>query len=287
TGEMRVASVDSPDLSRETMLAVAAALEEGSEHPIGRAIRDAWEGDLLPITGFRAVPGQGVLATVVLDGRPRQARLGNADFVGGAPGDVEPGTTQVHLALDGEWQGTITLRDSLRSSTREAVADLQSRGLAMEVLSGDAPASVAAFAADLPGLAAEGGLSPEAKLDRVRAAARDGKHPVMVGDGINDAPALSSAAVAVTLASGTDLAREVADITLLGGDLRRLPWLIALSERTLRTAKTNLLWSFGYNTVGMGLAVAGLLHPLFGAVGMVGSSLLVVLRSQRLARVKL
>jgi len=287
TGEMRVASVDSPDLSRETMLAVAAALEEGSEHPIGRAIRDAWEGDLLPITGFRAVPGQGVLATVVLDGRPRQARLGNADFVGGAPGDVEPGTTQVHLALDGEWQGTITLRDSLRSSTREAVADLQSRGLAMEVLSGDAPASVAVFAENFPGLTAEGGLSPEAKLDRVRAAARDGKHPVMVGDGINDAPALSSAAVAVTLASGTDLAREVADITLLGGDLRRLPWLIALSERTLRTAKTNLLWSFGYNTVGMGLAVAGLLHPLFGAVGMVGSSLLVVLRSQRLARVKL
>ena len=287
TGEMRVASVDSPDLSRETMLAVAAALEEGSEHPIGRAIRDAWEGDLLPITGFRAVPGQGVLATVVLDGRPRQARLGNADFVGGAPGDVEPGTTQVHLALDGEWQGTITLRDSLRSSTREAVADLQSRGLAMEVLSGDAPASVAVFAENFPGLTAEGGLSPEAKLERVRAAARDGKHPVMVGDGINDAPALSSAAVAVTLASGTDLAREVADITLLGGDLRRLPWLIALSERTLRTAKTNLLWSFGYNAIGMGLAVAGLLHPLFGAVGMVGSSLLVVLRSQRLARVKL
>ncbi|HEY4593421.1 MAG TPA: heavy metal translocating P-type ATPase, partial [Thermoanaerobaculia bacterium] len=153
--------------------------------------------------------------------------------------------------------------------------------------SGDAPASVAAFAADLPGLAAEGGLSPEAKLERVRAAARNGQHPVMVGDGINDAPALSSAAVAVTLASGTDLAREVADVTLLGGDLRRLPWLIALSERTLRVAKTNLLWSFGYNMIGMGLAVAGLLHPLFGAVGMVASSLLVVLRSQRLARAEL
>jgi P-type E1-E2 ATPase len=109
----------------------------------------------------------------------------------------------------------------------------------------------------------------------------------MVGDGINDAPALSSAAVAVTLASGTDLAREVADVTLLGGDLRRLPWLIALSDRTLRTARTNLLWSFSYNTIGMGLAVAGLLHPLFGAVGMVASSLLVVLRAQRLSRVPL
>ena len=109
----------------------------------------------------------------------------------------------------------------------------------------------------------------------------------MVGDGINDAPALSSAAVAVTLASGTDLAREVADVTLLGGDLRRLPWLIALSERTLRTARTNLLWSFAYNIVGMGLAVAGLLHPLFGAVGMVGSSLFVVLRAQHLSKAPL
>ena len=288
TGEMRVASIHTaPWMPEERILAVAAALEAGSEHPIGRAIRELWGDTLPPVTGFRAVPGRGVLATVELDGQPRQALLGSADFVGGAPVGTEPGTTHVHLSLDGEWQGTITLRDSLRASTREAVADLQSRGLAMEVLSGDAPAAVAAFAADLPGLAAEGGLSPEAKLERVRTAARDGKHPVMVGDGINDAPALSSAAVAVTLASGTDLAREVADVTLLGGDLRRLPWLIALSERTLRVAKTNLLWSFGYNTIGMGLAMAGLLHPLFGAVGMVGSSLLVVLRSQRLARAEL
>jgi P-type E1-E2 ATPase len=136
-------------------------------------------------------------------------------------------------------------------------------------------------------LIATGELTPEDKLERIRAAAQSGLHPVMVGDGINDAPALSSAAVAVTLASGTDLAREVADVTLLGGDLRRLPWLIALSDRTLRTARTNLLWSFSYNTIGMGLAVAGLLHPLFGAVGMVASSLLVVLRAQRLSRVPL
>ncbi|HEX6899251.1 MAG TPA: cation-translocating P-type ATPase [Thermoanaerobaculia bacterium] len=283
TGEMRVSAVSTaPGVSERTVLSVAAALESGSEHPIARAVLAAHTGELPAVEGFRAAPGRGVSAAVRLDGATRQARLGSADFVDGAP--AAPGVTRVHLSLDGVWQGTLTLEDSPRSSAREAVAALAARGLSLEILSGDAPSPVAAFAADFPGLGATGGLSPEAKLDRVRAAAEDGVHPVMVGDGINDAPALSSAAVAVTLASGTDLAREVADVTLLGGDLRRLPWLIALSERTLRTARGNLVWSFSYNTIGMGLAMAGLLHPLFGAVGMVASSLLVVLRSQRLAK---
>ncbi|HSK78613.1 MAG TPA: cation-translocating P-type ATPase [Thermoanaerobaculia bacterium] len=288
TGEMRVAAVHpAPGVPEETVLAVAAALEEGSEHPIARAVRAAFSGALPPVESFRAVPGRGVLATVRLAGVSRDARLGSAAFVGGAPEVGEEGATLVHLALDGVWQGTLTLRDSIRASSREAVAALVARGLAVEVLSGDTAGSVAAFGADLPGLAAAAGLSPEDKRERIRAAAQAGDHPVMVGDGINDAPALSSAAVAVTLASGTDLAREVADVTLLGGDLRRLPWLIALSEKTLRTARTNLFLSFAYNTIGMGLAVAGLLHPLFGAVGMVASSLLVVIRSQRLAKAPL
>jgi P-type Cu+ transporter len=291
TGEMRVASLrTAPGVAADTVLAVAAAMEAGSEHPIAHAVCEAWQRDRIPVEGFRAVPGQGVLATVWLNGVSRVARLGSAAFAGGSPETGDTGLqagTEVHLALDGEWQGALTLRDSARPSAREAVAALRDRGLAVEVLSGDSPGSVAAFAADLPGLAAVGGLSPEAKLDRIRAATRSGRHPIMVGDGINDAPALSGAAVAVTLATGTDLAREVSDVTLLGGDLRRLPWLIALSGRTLRTARNNLIWSFSYNTVGIALAVAGLLHPLFGAVGMVASSLLVVFRSQRLSRIPL
>lgn len=288
TGEMTVSTIHTaPGISQETVLAVAAALEVGSEHPIAKAVVEAHGGDIPPIESFRAVPGRGVLGTVRLNGAVREARLGNIAFVGGEPDAGEPGATQIHLALDGIWQGSITLRDTPRASARDSVTALAARGLVVEVLSGDAASSVAAFARDFPGLTATGELTPEDKLERVRAAARSGSHPVMVGDGINDAPALSSAAVAVTLASGTDLAREVADVTLLGGDLRRLPWLIALSDRTLRTARTNLLWSFSYNTIGMGLAVAGLLHPLFGAVGMVASSLLVVLRAQRLSRVPL
>jgi P-type E1-E2 ATPase len=152
------------------------------------------------------------------------------------------------------------------------------------VLSGDQPSAVAALAEALPGIAAHGGLLPEEKLERVRVAAARGEGPVMVGDGVNDAPALSGAAVGVTLESGTDLAREVADVTLLGGDLRRLPWLIELSRATLRTARFNLAWGFGYNTIGLILAAQGRLHPLFGALAMVASSLFVVWQAQRLTR---
>ncbi|HEX6864995.1 MAG TPA: HAD-IC family P-type ATPase, partial [Thermoanaerobaculia bacterium] len=281
TGEMQVASVHpAPGVREEDVLSLAAALEAGSEHPIARAVCAAYDGSLPVMEGFRAVPGRGVSATV----GGRAARLGSAVFAGVVGGDAE---YPVHLSLDGIWQGAFTLRDSLRPSAREAIASLKERHLALEVLSGDTAGSVAVFGADFPGLEAAAGLSPEDKRERILASARAGEHPVMVGDGINDAPALSSAAVAVTLASGTDLAREVADVTLLGGDLRKLPWLIALSERTLRTARTNLVWSFSYNTIGVGLAAAGLLHPLFGAVGMVLSSLLVVLRSQRLAKARL
>jgi P-type E1-E2 ATPase len=164
------------------------------------------------------------------------------------------------------------------------VAALRSRGLAVELLSGDAAESVDAFVSAVPVVAARSEMTPESKAARVETAIAAGETPVMVGDGINDAPALSRAAVGVTLESGTDLARESADVTILGGDLRRLPWLFALSEATLRTARFNLFWAFFYNGIGLGLAMAGRLHPFFGAAAMVASSLFVVLHSQRLSR---
>ncbi len=288
TGEMRVtAAIAGPGVALSALKSAAAALAAGSEHPASRALRELDSGPRPRVSGFRAVPGRGVEGEVWLDGTARQGKLGSAELiasVGAALPEPEPGKTLVHLSLDGAWQGSFILEDKPRPSAGRAVAALAARGLGVELLSGDNAGSVAAFAAGIPGLAAAAGLSPQDKLERVRCAAEAGQHPIMVGDGINDAPALSSAAVAVTLASGTDLARELADVTLLGGDLSRLPWLITLAERTLAIARGNLIWAFSYNSIGIGLAVAGLLHPLFGAVGMVASSLLVVLRSQRLAR---
>ncbi|MDX2000673.1 MAG: cation-translocating P-type ATPase [Thermoanaerobaculia bacterium] len=284
-GELALVRVTTaPGASDSKILALAAALEEGSEHPLARALRQAAAGLAQPATeGFRAVPGRGVSARVA----GAEVRLGTAEHVGGAPAPRDDGTTAVHLAVDGTWRGSLFLRDEPRPESAAVVAELAGRGFTVEVLSGDNPGAVAALAARLPGVAATAELSPEAKLARVRQAVEAGEHPTMVGDGINDAPALSHAGVAVTLESGTDLAREVADVTILGGDLTRLPWLFELGKKTLRTARLNLTWAFLYNGVGLALAVSGLLHPLFGAVGMVASSLIVVLHSQRLARTPL
>jgi heavy metal translocating P-type ATPase len=284
-------------VTADELLAWAAALEQQSEHPLAGAILEAARArglTLAPVRGFRATPGRGVSARAV-DARFDPAaewRLGRADFVVAAREVEEPGATLVHLSAGARWLGALALRDAPRVSTAPALAALAAGGLALELLSGDRAESVAAFTHTLGAsqatppvaLSALAGLTPEDKLQRVLAAARDGEAPVMVGDGINDAPALSGAAVGVTLESGTDLARDAADVTVLGGDLRRLPWLLSFARVTLRTAAFNLFWAFFYNLIGLALAVQGKLHPLFGAVAMIASSLFVVLNSQRLTR---
>jgi heavy metal translocating P-type ATPase len=294
TGQLALTDVrPAPGWTRERLLALAAAVEAGSEHPVGRAIcAAAGEGDAREreekisskVEEFRARPGLGVEGLV--DGEA--VRVGTATFVGAPSGvagaEPPPGTTAAFVTCSGTFAGILLFSDSSRPESAEAVAALRSRGLSLEILSGDLPSRVAAFAADFPGLAATGGLSPEGKLDRIRASVAAGESPVMVGDGINDAPALGVASAGVTLESGTDLAREVADVTILGGDLRKLPWAIDLAHKTVRTAHLNLFWAFFYNGIGITLAVCGLLHPLFGAVAMVASSLLVVVHSQRLTR---
>ncbi|MCM2257486.1 MAG: cation-translocating P-type ATPase [Vicinamibacteria bacterium] len=270
-----------PSEPDDDLLSLAAAVEAHSEHPLARAITAAAAARALPrpeVTAFAATPGRGV--TGVVDGRT--VRVGSAAFTGVAAREAAPGASLVHVSRDGVALGTLELRDEPRPTSLAALAGLRGLGLEVELLSGDQPASVAAFAATLPGVRARGGLLPEDKLQVLRDAVAAGDTPLMVGDGLNDVPALSGAAVGVTLESGTDLAREVADVTVLGGDLRRLPWLVGLARRTLRTARINLFWAFFYNLVGVGLAVTGLLHPLFGAVAMIVSSLLVVLHSQRL-----
>jgi len=286
TGEPRVAAffLSAPAEEDARVLSLAAGIERHSEHPVARAIvRFAAERGVLPaaVTGFRAVPGRGALALT----QGGELRVGTAAFAGATPVEETPGTTAVHVTLDQRMLGRFELHDTTRPSAAPALRDLGSLGLRSEILSGDNPGAVDAVARALGGIRAAGGLTPEEKVARLGGNRAD--TVIMVGDGINDAPALSRAAVGVTLEGGTDLARELADVTILGGDLTRLPWLIRLSRATLKVARWNLFWAFFYNLLGVGLAVSGRLHPLFGALAMIVSSLVVVLNSQRLSRIRL
>lgn len=285
SGEPRVTFFESIDPSNDAALALAAGIERHSEHPVARAIvRFAMEKGVTPaeVTGFRAFPGRGAsgLSKGVV------VRVGSAAFVGlpSLQAIEESEGTQVHVTLDGKPLARFVLEDTPRASAASAVSELRSLGLTPEILSGDNPVVVERMARELGDIGGVGGLSPEEKVARLALGPHRGAMAIMVGDGINDAPALSRAAVGVTLESGTDLARELADVTILGGDLARLPWLVRLSRATLRVARWNLFWAFFYNLVGVALAASGMLHPLFGALAMIVSSLLVVLNSQRLDR---
>ncbi len=268
------------------VLSLAAGIERHSEHPVARAIvLFAGERGVVPadVTGFLASPGRGASALA----HGEELRVGTAAFAGVDSVLETPGTTAVYVSLDGQALARFELQDTARPSAALAVRELGSLGLPSEILSGDNPAAVSAMARTLGGIGGAGGLTPEQKVARLDASDNSGEAVIMVGDGINDAPALSRAAVGVTLEGGTDLARELADVTILGGDLTRLPWLIRLSRATLKVARWNLFWAFFYNLAGVALAVSGRLHPLFGALAMIVSSLVVVLNSQRLSRVPL
>ncbi|MBI2212541.1 MAG: cation-translocating P-type ATPase [Acidobacteria bacterium] len=344
TGTLALVDVHPADgVTREELLALAAAVEERSEHPVAQAIVRAADAtaSATRVSAFRAVPGQGVEATLsfeaTTDGhanptevssraqrgtshartivqrenlqmnQPARSllaepalsersesnglvgttscivRVGSARFCGAEERAVAGGT-EVHVALDGRWLGAMTFRDEPRPCWRDAIAALRARGVSSLVLSGDSLDAVGALLGRETGIEGRGSLTPEEKLEIVTTSARAGEWPVMVGDGINDAPALSTASVGVTLESGTELAREVSDVTILRGDLSRLPWAMRLADATMRTARFNLFWAFFYNGIGLVLAVMGLLHPFFGAVAMVASSLFVVIHSQRLSR---
>ncbi|HQZ18772.1 MAG TPA: cation-translocating P-type ATPase, partial [Vicinamibacteria bacterium] len=267
-------------------LSLAAGIERHSEHPVARAIvrfAEARGVVAAAVSGFRAAPGRG--ASGIADGG--ELRVGTAAFAGVDSALEMPGATEIWLSLNGRGLARFELLDSPRPSAAPALRELRTLGLPSEILSGDNPAAVLAIARGLGDIAGSGGLTPEQKVARLDSETNGGDAAIMVGDGINDAPALSRAAVGVTLEGGTDLARELADVTILGGDLTRLPWLIRLSRATLKVARWNLFWAFFYNLVGVGLAVSGRLHPLFGALAMIVSSLVVVLNSQRLSRIPL
>ncbi|MBU6363889.1 MAG: cadmium-translocating P-type ATPase, partial [Acidobacteria bacterium] len=285
-GVMKVAHVaPAAGWHADEVLALAGAAEAGSEHPIGRAISEAAaEARPLAAAGsFRAAAGVGVTAEV--DGRT--VTVGRSDEVTGdlaAARDHElaDGRTVVAVSVDGAQAGVVAVSDVMRPETPRAIAMLRELGLRPIMLTGDAaaPARAVAAAAGIDEVVSD--VLPEDKERVVRELQEAGEVVAMAGDGVNDAPALVRADLGIAIGTGTDVAAEAADITLVTPDPRAIADAIRLSRRTLRTIQGNLVWAFGYNVAAIPLAVLGLLNPLIAAAAMGLSSIFVVTNSLRL-----
>ena len=283
----------------ERVLRLAAAVERGSEHPLAAAILAEADRRGLSIDvadDFEALTGRGVRASV--DGA--LVLVGSADHLveagvvaSGLPPLAAPGEaaarTTVFVAADGVALGAIDIDDPIKPGATDAVRALHDAGLAVQLLSGDTLAAAQAVAASIGIESVTAGVRPAGKADHIKALQAAGHRVAMVGDGINDAPALAQADVGIAIGSGTDVAIEASDITLIGGDPRLVGSAIDSSRRTLRIIRQNLVWAFGYNVVLIPVAM-GLLYPTFGirldpmlaAAAMAFSSVSVVLNSLRL-----
>ena len=289
TGHLAVTAVTAADGWRsDEVLALAAAVESGSEHAIATAILAA-AGEPDPVADFRALPGRGVSGMVgsrrVDVGRPSWIGLDRVvpESVAAARRTGESdGQTVVFVAVDGVVCGSVAVADAVKGSAAAAVAALHERGLRTVLLTGDNPTAAAEVAAQvgIDDVIAE--VLPEGKVDVIEQLRDRGRVVAMVGDGINDGPALVTADLGLAIGRGTDVAIAAADVILVRDDLRSVPQALDLARATMRTIRTNLVWAFGYNVAAIPIAAAGLLNPLIAGAAMAFSSFFVVSNSLRL-----
>jgi len=278
TGRMTLVDVVAADGEEaDDVLRVAGAVEDASEHPIGRAVATGARerlGDLPAVSGFRATAGLGVEGSV--DGR--------VVAVGRAGADVErpAGHTVVEVSWDGVPRGWLHVADRVKDTSAEAVEELRALGLRPVLLTGDHERAARAVAAEVGIEEVVADVLPADKVDVVKRLQAEGRVVAMVGDGVNDAAALAQADLGIAMGTGTDVAIEASDLTLVRGDLRVAPTAVRLARRTLATIKGNLFWAFGYNVAALPLAAAGLLNPMLAGAAMALSSVFVVSNSLRL-----
>ena len=296
TGAMQLVSVvPAPGTTETDVLRMAGAVEDASEHPIARAIAAAAAErvDLPAVESFRSTQGLGVQAVVeshaVVTGRPtwlaEQWSLPLPPDLDDARADAEAaGRTAVAVAADGAVLGLLVVADTVKPTSAQAVAELRALGLTPVLLTGDNERAARAIAAEVGIDQVVADVLPADKVAVVRDLQADGRVVAMVGDGVNDAAALAQADLGLAMGTGTDVAIEASDITLVRGDLRAAVDAIRLSRATLRTIKGNLFWAFAYNVAAIPLAVAALLNPLVAGAAMAFSSVFVVSNSLRLRR---
>jgi Cu2+-exporting ATPase len=259
------------------------SLESQSEHVLARALLDhVGDGPTEAVTQLHSERGQGIEG--VIDGTPY--RIGKASYVTNLVGTPCPDEHLIWLGRPGQWQAGFAIADCLRDDAAEAIARLQRSGLKVLIASGDHAATVQSLAATLDVDEARGDLLPAGKLAWLTELQDKGAVVWMVGDGVNDAPVLAGAALSAAMGCGADVARQTADIVLLGEQLAPLADGYALARKTRHVVIENLCWATAYNLVAFPLAAGGFVTPLLAGVGMASSSLLVVLNALRLARVQ-
>jgi len=275
------------------LLRLAASAERGSEHPLGQAIVKAAAGlTLSQPEGFEAESGLGIRAVVegktILIGSPRFISDQNLKVSDTTVAQIEAlqgkGRTAVIVVVDGIIAGIIGIADTIKEGSREAVATLQSLGLDVVMITGDNEITARAIASEVGITHVLADVLPAQKSDAVKKLQEGGKLVAMVGDGINDAPALAQADVGIAIGTGTDIAMEASDVTLMSGDLRGVARAISLSKATMRTIHQNLFWAFIYNIILIPVAILGALVPMLAAGAMAFSSVFVVLNSLRLGK---
>jgi len=300
TGRMSVAAVLTlGDVGQPELLRYAGAVEHASEHAVAAAISEAARAEAADATGslplaadFRALPGLGARGLVdgreVVIGRERLFAERGMDVPGELAGQCRErersGHTTVLVAWDGKVRGAIAVTDDVKPSAAPAVAELRALGLRPVLLTGDNEATARAVAAAAGIDEVIAGTLPDGKAAVIAGLQAQGKQVAMVGDGVNDAPALAAADLGLALGSGTDVAMSAADLILLRDDLRTVPDAIRLSRATFRTIRRNLVWAFGYNVAALPLAAIGFLNPIIAAAAMTLSSVFVVASSLRLQR---